>query len=450
MSVAVTELGPGTLLAGRRSSASEPERLVRLRDEAARQFAAVGVPTIRQEAWRFTNIAEIGRAGLRNCDPTAKFDQSEVGSRVWSEAATVVVVDGQLRTEFSGPLPEGIPEVLSLAAALAANHEVVCAELGRHAETGRHPIAALNTALFSDGIAVLVAPHAVVDRPRCRYTVFLLRARHDGIRRDRRGLLPAGPYRRRRELAGTGCRALGRAWRRRRDLVAARSRRWSWAPVRCSSTLACSDETDGSFLLGLQQLEVARSANVASRTFTFGGGIVRNDVGAKLRGEGIACALDGLYVTRDQQLVDNHMVVDHIAPHCDSHELFKGILDGRSRAVFNGLLHVHPGAQKTDAKQTNRNLLLSNEALVNTNPQLEIYADDVKCTHGSTVGELDPEAVFYLRSRGIGENAARSLLTWAFAREIVDHVGIAPLVAELEERLIRRLPSAEVLRQAGR
>jgi Fe-S cluster assembly protein SufD len=142
------------------------------------------------------------------------------------------------------------------------------------------------------------------------------------------------------------------------------------------------------------------------------------------------------------------MRVDHAQPHGNSHELYKGILDGEARAVFNGLIHVHPGAQKTDAKQTNRNLLLSPGAMANSNPQLEIFADDVRCTHGSTVGQLDDDAVFYLRSRGIGVDAARSLLTYAFASDVVGRIAVGPVRRDLEEFLFARLPRGEVVRQA--
>ena len=142
------------------------------------------------------------------------------------------------------------------------------------------------------------------------------------------------------------------------------------------------------------------------------------------------------------------MRVEHAKPNCDSHELYKGILEGKARAVFSGRIYVHPGAQKTDAKQTNRNLLLSPKALCNSNPQLEIFADDVRCTHGSTVGQLDPTAIFYLRSRGIGEMAARSLLTYAFAADIVERIRVASVRQDVEEFLFRRLPRGDIVRQA--
>ena len=176
--------------------------------------------------------------------------------------------------------------------------------------------------------------------------------------------------------------------------------------------------------------------------------MVRNDVVALLDGEGAEGIFNGLYVAEADQFVDNHMRVEHIAAHCASHELYKGILDGRARGVFNGRIFVHKGAQKTDAKQTNRNLLLSRQALVNSNPQLEIFADDVRCTHGSTVGQLDAEAIFYLRSRGIGEEAAKSLLTYAFASEVSQAIDLDSVRHDLEEFLFGRLAEGDVVRQA--
>jgi Fe-S cluster assembly protein SufD len=196
------------------------------------------------------------------------------------------------------------------------------------------------------------------------------------------------------------------------------------------------------------QVHAERSSTPSSHSISIGGALVRNDVNALLAGEGVDCILNGLYLAEGRQLVDNHMRVEHAAPHCGSHELYKGILDGKARAVFNGLIHVVKGAQKTDAKQSNRNLLLSRDAIANSNPQLEIFADDVKCTHGSTVGQLDDDAVFYLRSRGIGEAAARSILTYAFASDIVERIKVEPVRRDLEEFLFARLPQGEVVRQA--
>ncbi len=438
MTAVAEATGPAVLLGQRQHAASEPPALQDLRARAAATFEGRGVPSVREEAWRFTNVAEVARTPWALATSTP-IDPAEIALRRWPGSRVVVVVDGRLRPELSDALPSGI-ELTTSSAAAAAGDERVLAHLGRLARIGDHPFAALNTALFPEAVALLIAPRAVIGE-----VIQVLCFSTGGER-------PQASFPRLLIVAGEASEAkvvehwIGLGSGRRlicpvEEVVAEAAAVLEHARVQ--------DEAAGTYLLGAQQLEVARGANVASRTFTFGAGLIRNDVGAALIGEGVDCHLDGLYVLRGEQHVDNHMLVDHVAPHCDSHELFKGVLDGRSRAVFNGLLHVHPGAQKTDAKQTNRNLLLSKEALVNTNPQLEIYADDVKCTHGSTVGELDREAMFYLRCRGIGEEAARSLLTWAFAREIVDHVGIAPLVAELEERLIRGLPQGEIVRQVA-
>jgi Fe-S cluster assembly protein SufD len=172
----------------------------------------------------------------------------------------------------------------------------------------------------------------------------------------------------------------------------------------------------------------------------FGGALVRNDVGAVLDAEGIECTLNGLYLGHRRRLIDNHTAIDHAKPHCHSFEIYKGVLDGRSRGVFNGKIFVREDAQKTDAKQTNQVLLLSDHATINTKPQLEIFADDVKCTHGATVGQLDEESLFYLRARGIGHEQARAMLIHAFASDIIDRVTIEPLREALESQLLEQLP----------
>jgi Fe-S cluster assembly protein SufD len=200
--------------------------------------------------------------------------------------------------------------------------------------------------------------------------------------------------------------------------------------------------------MGLLQVHQAARSRFATHSISTGGRLVRHDVRARLEGEGADAILNGLYVVEGEQVVDTHMLVEHMAPHCTSLELYKGILDGRSRGVFNGRIFVAPDAQATDAVQSNRNVLLSREALVNSNPQLEIFANDVRCTHGSTVGQLDRDAVFYLRSRGISLPAAKSILVWAFAAEIVDGIRDTEVRARLSDFLFARLPGGEVVRQA--
>jgi Fe-S cluster assembly protein SufD len=196
-------------------------------------------------------------------------------------------------------------------------------------------------------------------------------------------------------------------------------------------------DAPGAYHVGALQAALGRSANFSSHSISLGGALVRNDAGATLS-EGTEATLNGLYIVNGTQHVDNHTTIDHAQPHAASHELYKGILDGRASAVFNGRIIVRQDAQKTDSKQTNKNLVLSDEAVIDTKPELQIWADDVRCTHGATIGQLDAESLFYLRSRGIDKNNARNLLTYAFAQDIIDRVKVARLRDSLERILFEK------------
>ena len=199
------------------------------------------------------------------------------------------------------------------------------------------------------------------------------------------------------------------------------------------------DESRNAFHMAAVHAHLGRNSNFISHSIATGARLSRNNIRMALAAEGVECILNGLYLTRGDQLADHHMVVEHAQPHCNSHEYYNGILDGRSKGVFHGRILVRPAAQKTDAKQTNKNLLLSEDATVDTKPQLEIYADDVKCTHGATVGQLNEEAVFYLRTRGLGAETARRMLIHAFAGEIIERIRHAPARDELDKLMWERL-----------
>jgi Fe-S cluster assembly protein SufD len=199
------------------------------------------------------------------------------------------------------------------------------------------------------------------------------------------------------------------------------------------------EESGAAFHVGAMDVRLGRSSTFSSHSFSLGGRLVRNDANAALDGEGAECTLNGLYLADGDRLVDNHTMIDHAKPHCPSHEVYKGILGGRARAIFNGKIVVRQDAQKTNAKQTNRALLLSDDASINTKPQLEIFADDVKCTHGAAIGQLDEDALFYLRARGLTFFEARDMLIHAFAGEILDRVQIEPLRHALERELYEQL-----------
>jgi Fe-S cluster assembly protein SufD len=195
-------------------------------------------------------------------------------------------------------------------------------------------------------------------------------------------------------------------------------------------------ESERAYHIGSTHVDQDRDSHYRSFSMAMGGALARHNLHVRLNGENVEALMYGLYLTRGEQLVDNHTVIYHDQPNCRSWEVYKGVLDGRSRAVFNGKVFVKPEVQKTDAKQTNRNLLLSDTAKVNTKPQLEIFADDVKCTHGATVGRLDDVALFYARSRGVPADEAQRLLTYAFAAEVIEEVALEPVRDELE-RLVR-------------
>jgi Fe-S cluster assembly protein SufD len=420
--------------------AGEPASLQALRRLGIERFASLGFPTTRQEEWRFTNVTPVARGTFvrPDNDPDAA-DPERLKVLELDTAARLVFVDGRFSARLSqiGELPAGAI-VTSLAEALQRIPDQVLPWLGQLATVGEHPFVALNTAFLHDGAFVSVPRGVVIEKPI--HLLFLgSGTENQATYSFPRNLIVAGENSQMtlvETYTGNGVYLCAPVT----EMVA--------GPSSIVDHYKLQRESRDAFHLATFQIEGQRSATPSSHSISIGGAIVRNDVVAVLNGEGIDCILNGLYLADGRQLVDNHMRVEHAKPHCGSHELYKGILDGKARAVFNGLIHVHKGAQKTDAKQSNRNLLLSPEAMANSNPQLEIFADDVKCTHGSTVGQLDDDAVFYLRSRGIGAEAARSILTYAFASDIVERIRLAPVRRDLEEFLFSRLPQGEVVRQA--
>lgn len=444
--------------------ADEPAWLAALRRSAIERFAVLGFPTVRQEEWRFTNLTPLARAAFRRAPaaprtleprtpaPAARGEEPERGAGAvtaaavapWTfdAAARLVFVDGRLSLELStfdgrgAALPAGIV-VESLADALDREPQRLEPYLGRHTAFQEQPFVALNTAFLRDGALVVVPRRAVVEGPI--HLLYLSTGASPATVSYPRNLIVAEEGSQVTVVetyAGTGAYfSCGVT-----ELIA--------GPGAVIDHCKVQRESRDAFHLATFQLYADRGSAVSSHSVSLGGALVRNDVNAMLDGEGIDCILNGLYLAEGRQVVDNHMRVEHAKPHCSSHELYKGILDGKARSVFNGLIHVHPGAQKTDAKQSNRNLLLSADAIANSNPRLEIFADDVRCTHGSTVGQLDDDAIFYLRSRGIGEDAARSLLTYAFASDVLARIKVEPVRHDLEEVLFARLPQGEVVRQA--
>ena len=411
------------------ASPLQPQWLGKLRETALASFERLGFPTTKLEQWRFTSITPISQTAFALAtDATAAAGDDFIAPL--GGGAVAVCVNGRFAPKLSslGGLPKGV-QVLSLEAALASNPSLVEPYLGKLSTPETQAFTALNTAFLRDGIAILVAPHAIVDAPI--EVVFASIANGKPTVSHPRLLIVAGE--------ASQAQILERYVGRGVTFSNAVTEVWLGASAVVDHYKVQEQPADA-FHIASMYLHGARNGTFSSHNVTFGGSLVRNDVVAVLDGEGIDCTLNGLYVGRDKQLIDNHTTIDHVMPHCSSHEVYKGILGEQSRAVFNGKIVVRPDAQKTDAKQTNKALLLSDDAQINTKPELEIFANDVKCTHGAAIGQLDDDAIFYLRSRGLGFDEARALLIHAFAEDILTRIKITPLREHLEAALTARLP----------
>jgi len=415
---------------------SEPERgrrqpawLRQRRRAALDRFVDLGFPGTRLEDWRFTNVAPIAEAHFVLAGPASLSAADLAPWTVDHAGAQLVFVNGRFAPDLSvvGALPPGVV-VGPLSAVVEAAEGPAGTPFGRLAPDAAFP--ALNTAFFADGAAIIVPPHVVIETPI--HVLFVSAPGGPATMAFPRVLIVAGEDSQARVVeshAGTP----GAAYFTNAVTEVALGEHAMVEHVRIQR------ESGSAFHVGLVQVEGQRDSVYTAHAFALGGALVRNDVAAVMAGEGMECTLNGLYVATDRQLVDNHTLIDHAKPHGTSHELYKGVLGGRARGVFNGKIVVRPDAQKTDAKQTNRALLLSDDAMIDTKPQLEIFANDVKCTHGAAVGQLDEDAVFYLRSRGLGADEARAMLIHAFAGDVLDRVRIEPVRDRLRGVLIARI-----------
>ena len=424
--------------ARRARSIEQPAWLMRTRTDALNRFRALGFPTTRDEEWRFTNVAPIAdRAFTLGAEPLDAGRVDVAPFRLPGNlSAEVVFVNGTYVPALStlGWLPPGTA-IESLASALAARTGDIEPYLTRLAPFEGHAFTALNTAFLADGACIRIPPRALVEKPI--HVLFVATRDPDGRATMSHPRVLA--------VLGDGSQASIVESYAGADDAAYFTNAVTEIVLGENAVLdhyKLQHESSQAYHIGGVHLRLQRSANCTSHSISLGGLLVRNDVVAVLDGEGAECTLNGLYLADDQRLVDNHTTIDHAKPHCGSREIYKGVLADRARGVFNGKIIVRPDAQKTDAKQTNRALLLSEDAQVNTKPQLEIFANDVKCTHGAAVGQLDDEAVFYLRSRGLAESEARRLLIHAFAADVLNRMPLESTRAGAERVLQQRLARA--------
>jgi Fe-S cluster assembly protein SufD len=387
-------------------ASGEPEWLRSLRSSAAERFDELGFPTPKLEEWRYTGIGPITAVPWASAR-----DEGTAGIRISA--------------------PRAGARVSRLQELLVRDPATIEPYLGRIADSRDRAFPALNTALFRDGVVVEIEAGAVLSEP--------VRIAFEPPPEPE----PAVWYPRvlvlaRRSSQGTVVESYGGAGQAFTDAV---TEVFLEDGAVVEHYKLQRENAAASHVHAIDVLQ-QRASRFVSHNVAFGGLLARTELGVRLDGEGSECELNGLFVGNGRQHLDNHTLIDHAKPHCSSRELYKGILDGSARGVFHGTIIVRPDAQKTDAIQTNKNLLLSRSALVNSTPALEIFADDVKCKHGSTIGQLDPAALFYLRSRGISEEEARALLTYAFAADVSARMKLESIRSEVESAVGRRLEGA--------
>jgi Fe-S cluster assembly protein SufD len=415
--------------------------LIALRREGYEQFAKAGFPTTHDEDWRFTNVSALAQARFDLAHDEASVSEDDLaGFGVSQFACRLVFVNGKFSQKLSRvpAMPAGVL-VRSLADSI--NEAGVEDHLGKYLNFRRDAFAALNTAFIEDGAYVEIPRSTVIDQP-----IYLLYVSAPGA-------TPTMDHPRNLIVVEENSQAtivedyVSLSWPAPSPGPGSQAAAFSNAVTELvvgeSSVVShymIVRESEQTYNFSTLRIQQARSSNVASHSLLLGGALIRNNVHPVLGGEGAECLINGLFMGNGRQHMDNYMLVEHASPHCDSRQFYNGILNGQARGVFHGRIIVHKDAQKTDAKQTNRNLLLCDDAQIDTKPQLEIYADDVKCTHGATIGQVDETALFYLRSRGLSEISAKHLLLQAFANECLDRMHPGPVRDHVERLVAEWLP----------
>jgi Fe-S cluster assembly protein SufD len=404
-----------------------------VRSSAMERFEQLGFPTVHDEDWKYTNLAPLAKQSFvpATRPEKAAFDASHFAYPE-TTSAHLVVVNGFLSEELSDKTALDSVVAIDLLAAVAdaRYNKVARAYLARNAGYHNNGLAALNTAFLQSGLFLLIPKNVKVEKPI--QVTFLTDADQTAPASFPRLLLVAEEHSSAtliESFVSTGeepyfTNAVA-------EVVVKEGARLEHYRVQRESNKA--------FHVSLTSAELGRSSSYDTTSINLGGRLARHDISVVMDNEGAECWVDGLYLAGADQHTDTHSVIDHQKPNCTSHQLYKGILDGNARAVFNGKIFVREGAQKTDAMQTNKNLLLSPQARVDTKPQLEIYADDVKCAHGAAVGQIDQEELFYLEARGINPDLGRKLLTYGFAEEVIDKIKIDSIKSQLDEIVLRQL-----------
>ncbi len=409
-----------------------PEWVADLRREAISGFGELGFPTLSDEEWRFTNLEALRRGSFSIAeDGISDVSMKTVNSYGFSglDCLRLVFVNGRFASSLSdaGYTREGIV-VKALSEAIREDGDLVKDYLAKYADYEKDAFISLNTSYFEDGVFVYVPDQTVFEKP-----VHVLHVSTDEGRP-----LFINP----RNLIVIGQSSDAKVIEHYVSLSQSVYFSNVVTEVVCGENANLEHyrlefESQKAFNFSTLRVNQQKNSNIASHSILYGGAIVRNNVHPVLAGEGCNSDIYGLFMSEGRQHMDNFMRVEHASPHCDSRQFYNGVLDGRSKGVFHGRILVHEGAEKTDAKQTNRNLLLSDTAQIDTKPQLEIYNDDVKCTHGATIGQMDEEALFYLCSRGISMKTAKIIMLRAFTNQTLEHMSIDSVREALENTVMK-------------
>jgi Fe-S cluster assembly protein SufD len=425
-------------------SSDEPAWLQTLRETSFDQFEQTGFPDIKQEEWKYTNVTSIAKADfvpVLVSNGTALTKDGGLAPFVYEETrqSRLVFVNGMFRKDLSSweALPESVVAMDLRDALRTSELEPTVREYLEHPALA-NGFAALNTALFTSGLFLKIPRGVDIKAP-----IHLLFIGEGTVK----GPPPAAFPRVMIVAEENSSATIVESYASPQDEGVYLTNAIIDLSLADNARLQhykIQRESVGAFHIATTRAELGPKSTYNTTTINFGAALSRHDIRVQMDHEGAECSVDGLYMVDGSQHTDTHSVIDHRQPHCTSHQLYKGILDGKSRAVFNGKVFVRHDAQQTDARQTNKNLLLSTDARVDTKPQLEIYADDVKCTHGAAVGQLDDDEMFYLESRGINPSLARNVLTYGFAEEVIERIGIESIRRELDAAVLNRLRAAAV------
>lgn len=407
----------------------------KIRKEAISNFSNLDFPNTKNEEWKYTNIAPLLKYNFKPASKKQEINQEQVDKFLFAESDHIllVFVNGHFAGELSkvNDLPDGVV-IGSIADAIKVKSPVVEKHFGKYADYKNQIFTALSTAYTRDGAFVFVPDGKIVENTI--HVLFLTGNSEENILTQPRNLFVAGK--------NSQVTIIEHYASLDENIYFTNAVTEIYAGESAVfDHIKLQEESKKAFHIARMEVEQERTSNFSSHAISLGGDISRNDFNSRFNDEGGECMMNGLFLTNGSQLFDVHTLIDHAKPHCNSHEHYKGILDDKSRGVFNGKVIVRQDAQKTNAFQENNNIILSDDALVNTKPQLEIFADDVKCSHGATIGQLDDDSMFYLKSRGIGEETARAILIHAFASDVIQSIKIKAIKDYVEKILADRFDS---------